>query len=565
MRLIRMISTLLSAYLALPSAGLQARSIVVRNQAEFDKLPRTIEAALDAGDKSVDVMLSASRLYYGQNHIFLGGKRCPETTLSIRAEGCRLVAGGKDYSAGRQVPSQELIHGCLLDASLNQVDVWSPVYRADGAVKVVSEKQRLCAVSSAAFKPSSVPTHIQLTTWYTSKVYTVSKVEGRTVYFVADDLEKVSPLAGYNVNHDLIYGRSLPRFRVLNAFKAKEPVHSCMASCFIYLSDCDFKSVTIKGIDFTGNAVHDKYLINMYKLRAADVSVSGCTFSSLSGRLMHVNESANVCFKDNKVSALYGDGIVTDNIASNTRVIGNTFVDCGKGLVNSCCVRCQGKDYVVENNTFCNFGYCGISVGLWYKEHPVNPCRGIVKGNELFYTTDYLDAIEQHTLMDSGAIYIYTQNEKTIISENYIHDYSGIKDNRGIFGDDGCCNCDIVGNVILRVPNSYSIDIRRTRSVETEPSTNVKRCNVGNTVQLNIVSSPIRLEGNESGSSCIKGPDFVLSGSSGKSIVRNAKALPDVEVSGTMNASGKLTLDRKSSRSVKRAAGTHDYSRYIDY
>lgn len=63
-------------------------------------------------------------------------------------------------------------------------------------------------------------------------------------------------------------------------------------------------------------------------------------------------------------------------------------------------------------------------------------------------------------LMDSGAIYTWTQNDQVIIRYNYIHDYTGASDNRGMFCDDGAANFKIIGNRILRIANSYCVDSR---------------------------------------------------------------------------------------------------------
>lgn len=96
--------------------------------------------------------------------------------------------------------------------------------------------------------------------------------------------------------------------------------------------------------------------------------------------------------------------------------------------------------------------------------------------------------------MDSGAIYAYTQNDDTQIRNNFIHDYTGMKDNRGIFMDDGAINVTVRDNVIMRIANSWSIDSRRVADIENEPGSQVQKANIGNTITNNKTDGRIRFE-----------------------------------------------------------------------
>ena len=77
---------------------------------------------------------------------------------------------------------------------------------------------------------------------------------------------------------------------------------------------------------------------------------------------------------------------------------------------------------------------------------------------------------------------------------NYIHDYTGSKDNRGIFGDDGTINATVTGNRILRIGNSYCIDFRRVECVETRSDSKVKKTNIGIKMYDNTVDGSVRFE-----------------------------------------------------------------------
>ena len=109
--------------------------------------------------------------------------------------------------------------------------------------------------------------------------------------------------------------------------------------------------------------------------------------------------------------------------------------------------------------------------------------------------------------MDSGAIYLWTQNDNVIIRYNYIHDYTGAGDNRGIFCDDGAANFKIIGNRILRIANSYCIDSRRIKDQHPEIFTN----NVNISITDNTVDGSIRFEGRDDvGNKCVYGNNTII-------------------------------------------------------
>ena len=99
--------------------------------------------------------------------------------------------------------------------------------------------------------------------------------------------------------------------------------------------------------------------------------------------------------------------------------------------------------------------------------------------------------------MDSGAIYTWTINKNVVIRKNYIHDIGGYKDNRGIFCDDGTVNVHILENRVLRIANSYCIDLRRVPKVAKDPKSYVKKVNVGNRLEGNVVDGKVRFENDD--------------------------------------------------------------------
>ena len=115
------------------------------------------------------------------------------------------------------------------------------------------------------------------------------------------------------------------------------------------------------------------------------------------------------------------------------------------------------------------------------------------------------------TLIDSGAIYVWTQNRGTVIRHNYIHDISGAHGNRGILCDDGGTNISIFDNLLLGIAhNSYCIDLRRRYAVERKSNSLIRRVNVGNKCGGNIVDGRLRFHIRKGDSDSFRGKDVRL-------------------------------------------------------
>ena len=147
----------------------------------------------------------------------------------------------------------------------------------------------------------------------------------------------------------------------------------------------------------------------------------------------------------------------------------------------------KGDSFEISNNVFENFSYSAIGVGIHYQSKGGRPCSGKIFRNEIYLSGDYLDNTEQHSLMDSGAIYLWTQNDGIEIFDNYIHDITGVKDNRGIFCDDGTKNVTIRNNIIERISNSHCISLRECAYVADY----VPDYNSGNMITNNYIDGSV--------------------------------------------------------------------------
>ena len=85
--------------LILVPAMLYGNRIVVRNQADFDLLQHSVEAALSSSDTLADVRLLPGIYFFRENHLILDGLERPDFHLRISGKGAVLVAisTGREY------------------------------------------------------------------------------------------------------------------------------------------------------------------------------------------------------------------------------------------------------------------------------------------------------------------------------------------------------------------------------------------------------------------------------------------------------------------------------------
>ena len=181
-------------------------------------------------------------------------------------------------------------------------------------------------------------------------------------------------------------------------------------------------------------------------------------------------------------------------------------------IKNTFCVICRGENYRVADNEMKDFGYGAIGVGVWYKDtDSKSPCYGVVENNHIWFSPEYKERKKDNTLIDSGAIYVWTINDSTVIRGNYIHDYTGMGSNRGIYLDDGAKNVTVESNLIMDIENSYTIDSWQSSSLE-RINKNDRSNNTRNVIRDNIVNGRYRLQGNRKvANNCVKGRNIYLS------------------------------------------------------
>ena len=504
----------------------------IRTQEQFDCIHQTIEAEIHSGQRNILVVFSPGLYVAKEKHISVTNVEAPKTVLRFKGNGAVLVPYGKVYQSGDLYngsfsPYSSWMSGC------NDINVWSDVKYAASQVEIIDEANKSCRLKVKEDYSERIDVSnafILIPHGYQSSVYKIDKFEKGYFYFTATDL-KASAKTGYNVNDDYNYHKRTIRYKlsgvgndVISVSNGRITLPGNIVSVregkiqhFFYFENCIFKSLTIDGFAIYGNQsnpyVSSVAALYLNEVKSNRVLVRNCAFTGMKVNVISTLSTPNVHIEDNSFSHCYYNGVVSDNNSGNTFVKGNTFINMGKRMQNSFCVICRGSDYTIADNSFTDYGYSAIGVGVWYKSVQANPCNGVIENNTLLYTSEYMASIDNYGIMDGGAIYLWTKNDGAIIRNNAIQNYSGAGDNRGIFCDDGAYNFEIYENLITGISNSYCIDSRRVSAVEANktPESGIWRSNVNNIIARNYVDGSIRLLGHEtSDNGCIMGTNYLL-------------------------------------------------------
>lgn len=457
----------------------------IKNQQEFDVVKEKIEDAIKKDYKNIVVKIEKGVYVFKENHIRLE---------NVEKDAAISIIGAKAILTSYVEPE---------DA---EKSAWSGMQQAEDIIQVVDKDNKRCMIpfqNQWGTEERNAMSKVQVTQSYRSQIYDVDYIDSQGVFFVAPELVWLSRFQnqGYNVNFDYVFRGKIPRFRVYNVREE----HLAGASCFLKIDKSKGITLNISGILFKGNK-SGAPLISMKDVESNQVYIHNCTFERIHGAVGVFANVRNVTFDNNIVRKIDEHGVRFMKNCENVRVTNNKFDKCGLALGQSFCVTCWESTYYVAKNEFCDFGYAAIGVGVWLNDYKQFVSKGIVEYNEMYYTSAYLSENWKYTLMDSGAIYTWTQNDEVIIRYNYIHDYIGMADNRGIFCDDGACNLKIYGNIVLNTPNGNSIDSRKVKD-QHEEFTN----NANNFMAYNIVDNSICFMGyGEEERHCLKGKNYIL-------------------------------------------------------
>ena len=507
----------------------QAKTILkVESQKDFDGIKTVLIERIAKGDKNIVVDFAKGRYYYKTQHICFADKYHPDVSIRFKGNGATIISSGKDLLKG--APAVKYVDGAgYIDAEGRDFQNYSCMFQSDSLVDILDEKLKQCRIHCSELEGigniDCTNAFIRLTSWFTSFLYHVSKIEDGYVYFTADNLAPgYAQYGNYNVNYDYTVGNILPRFRLVNlplggcdivatpqglTNKTSERViHQCEAGFFVFFENCEFKQISLEGFNVVGCKA-DCQIIRFKNLKAGSILLSKNILSAARGIAVFADSSDNITIKGCTFHDNYRDVISFDNYSAGAVVKNNTFYNNGKGVINSFCIICRGGNYLIANNEIRDFNYGGIGVGVWHKAaEGSRPSYGVVERNHIYYTPSYIEDKASWTLVDGGAIYLWSKNDGAIIRHNFIHDYEGMDSNRGIYCDDGTCYCSIYGNIILNIGNSYSIDLRRSLMLDR---LNIGlKSNVYNRIYGNTFNGPFRFQGRTDDSTSVKGGNTIL-------------------------------------------------------
>jgi len=236
--------------------------------------------------------------------------------------------------------------------------------------------------------------------------------------------------------------------------------------------------------------------------------------------------------------------LLFENDCANVKIINNRFERIAY-LTNSFCIKVRGTNYLVSHNVLSDFGYGGIGVGNSYMNVvDTIPSYGIVERNNVFHTQEFRNNKQSWTLIDGGAIYIYTCNNGAVIRYNYVHDICGMGAVRGIYCDDGTTNCSVYGNIVMNIESSYGIDLRKSLVLD---NLGLGKSNVNNKITDNYFNNKFRFEGRGDDSTSVKGRNYI--------VVEKGKEAPDMDTASLVETESDRIVHfttRKIERKAKR-------------
>lgn len=549
--------------------------IRVESQASFDNLQVSLIRAINEGRKRIEVRFSPENYIFKDDHLILRKMSCPDVSIRFIGNNSVLRPSGRILSTNHESTESLNFNYSYLTEDGKDISLWTPFYQTDSLIQVVNEKEKLCRIHLPSYNQEyrfSSDTYIQYTEWYYSRICKVDRISYSYAYFRVPELFKVRD--NYNVNYDYRWHGIMPRYRFFdgNVDLKQLPIGARLivegrAGRFCRIEDSSFKRVSFEGfkvfggksdemIFFVSNTVFEDYLLLYNNI-----------FKGQRGKAAYICKASNVYIQKCLFRDQYSNVLVFDGYCVHSEIHNNSFENCGLGMSMSICTRCAGQDYLISGNTFKNFGYKAIAVGLGYNNNPLIHSRGIVEDNIIYYTDDYVNNMEQHGLIDSGAISIGTINENAIIRYNFINNIVGIGSNRGIYCDDGAKNFTLYANIVLNVANSRCLDARYDNKLENYDNKQI--ANVNKVIEYNIVNGGILIQGRPSdGNGCSIGNNILLYNTKGQSdcdvVINNVEVIEDdrqLQYKTTREQS--VVVSRKTRRELRKLPFYNRIKHYI--
>ena len=489
---------MITAFLAaLLSVSASAQAIRVSSQGDFDRLDERIDSVLAKGDREVDVHFVPGTYFFREGHMSLSGIQAPETVLRLNGNGAVLVGGDDDGSYRFEKGYVDLSAQC-------PVDVRQPVRRAKGwPVKCLFRKgvYKIRCDEEDLSRERAEGVKVILSQWYVGAVYPVVEIRCGFLYFRRD------PVYHSRMWSELRFGRCLPRY-ILCTPPRRQDLHACSASGFLSMDSCRFASILVEGLTFLGNG-EGRPLLSIRDVQADSISIRNCRFEGIRSQVVSVEKTNHFYLKDNRFNQCYLGAVFFAPDTEDVIISDNQFVDNGLRMTSIPVVDCKGRSFRVSRNFIEDYAHSAIGVGVHFMDAVGLVTSGVVEGNEICMSERFRNQVPRE-LIDGGAIYIWTQNKDVSIRNNFIHDLDGPHGNRGIFADDGTVGVEIAGNLLLSVHGGRCIDLRKAHRVERKRISFIRRVNVRNRMDRNVLDGRCRFYTRKGDSDSYVGRNLVL-------------------------------------------------------
>ena len=454
----------------------------ISSQADFDALPARLDSVLHAGEvpERVEVHIGPGVYLYDEPHLDLSWLELPGTRIAITGDNCTLVAkdNGSGYDLGYNYVDLNALEG---------EDTWTPVRKAGSwPVPVLFNKgvYKIRCKEPDLSEEEAKDLWLHISQWFVGPFYPVVRIKNGWLYF------RKESNAGTPILSELRYGRCLPRYVLCDKPK-REGLHACTVTTFLSLSNSRLAGFEMKGLSFLGNAT-GQYLVWLDGVQADSLAIRNCRFSHLRSIGIKVDRTDGFLLENCLFTGNYNGCVNINEVSRNAVIAGNRFIGNGRMMTNQPLIRCSGVNYHVVGNYIEDFSHSALGLGINYTEKDIYGTSGIVEKNEICQSEAFRKR-PMRSLVDAGAIYISTNNTRTVVRNNYIHDIDGPHGNHGIFADDGAVNVTIEGNTIERIRNGRCIDLRKCFSIVRHPETKVSAPNTGNIIRDNIYDGKARI------------------------------------------------------------------------
>lgn len=451
----------------------------VTGQQDFDRLDERIDSALKAGEREVEVRFAPGTYFFREGHLSLSGLQAPDAVLRLNGDGAILVGADDDGIYRFEKGYVDLSAPC-------SVDVRQPVYRAKGwPVKCLFRPgvYKIRCDEADLSREDAEGVRVILSQWYVGAVYPVVEIRNGFLYFRRD------PTYLSGMWSELRFGRCLPRY-ILCTPPKRQDLHACAASCFLSMDNCRIASFLMEGLSFLGNG-EGRPLLSIRHVQADSITVRSCLFEGIRSQVASVEEARHIYLKDNRFSHCYLGAVFFAPDTEDVVIADNRFVDNGLRMTNVPIVDCKGRSFRVSRNYIEDFAHTAIGVGIHFSDPVGLVTSGVVEENEICMSEHFRNQVHRE-LIDGGAIYVWTQNQKVSIRNNFIHDLDGPHGNKGIFADDGAVGVEIAGNLLLAVHGGRCIDLRKALRVERKRTSHIRRVNVRNRMDGNTLDGRCR-------------------------------------------------------------------------